>query len=399
MVKEAFTNLTRRTQDVTHVETVIVGAGPAGLAVAGCLRRAGIPLVILEREDRVGASWHRHYDRLHLHTDKAHSALPYLPLPKDYPRYPSRDQLVAYLESYAGHFGLEPRFGQEVLAARLRDGRWQTWTRDTLYLSRFLVMATGHNARAHLPKWPGQEAFSGEVVHSSVYKNGAPYRGKRVLVVGFGNSGGEIAVDLFEHGAMPALSVRGPVNVIPRDVLGLPILAIAIPLEKLPTRLADALAAPVVRLAFGNLGRVGLQRAAEGPFGEIERRGRIPLIDVGTIGLIKKGAIDVRPGVERFDGQDVVFVDGTRDRYDAVVLATGYRPTVDALLERAPLLTDEHGSPCRSGREAAQGLYFCGFHVSPTGMLREIAMEAKRIATDIASEHAGALSQREDQSP
>ncbi len=109
MVKESFPNLTGRTEDVTDVETVIVGAGPAGLAVAACLRRAGMPLVILEREDRVGASWHRHYARLHLHTDKAHSALPYLPLPKDYPKYPSRGQLIAYLESYARHFGLEPR--------------------------------------------------------------------------------------------------------------------------------------------------------------------------------------------------------------------------------------------------------------------------------------------------
>jgi indole-3-pyruvate monooxygenase len=391
MVKQAFTNLTGRTEHVTHAETVIVGAGPAGLAVAACLRRAGIPSVILEREDRVAASWYRHYDRLRLHTDKVHSALPYVPLPRRYPMYPSRDQLIAYLEFYARHFGLEPRFGQEVLTAHLRDGRWQTRTRDTIYLSRYLVMATGHNARPHLPKWPGREIFSGEVMHSSAYKNGAPYKEKRVLVVGFGNSGGEIAVDLVEHGARPALSVRAPVNVIPRDVLGVPILAIAIPLEKLPTRLADALSAPVVRLAFGNLDRVGLQKAAEGPFGEIERRGKIPLIDVGTIGLIRKGAIEVRPGVERFDGHDVMFVDGTRDRYDAVVPATGYRPAVDAFLEGASLLTDEHGNPCQSGREVAQGLYFCGFHVSPTGMLREIAMEAKHIARDITSEHAGVL--------
>jgi indole-3-pyruvate monooxygenase len=266
-------------------------------------------------------------------------------------------------------------------------------SRHSLLITFLKVIATGHNARVHLPKWPGQETFSGEVMHSSAYKNAAPYGEKRVLVVGFGNSGGEIAVDLFEHGARPALSVRGPVNVIPRDVLGIPILAIAIPLEKLPTRVADALSAPAVWLAFGNLDRVGLQKAAEGPFGVIERQGRIPLIDVGTIGLIRKGEIEVRPGLERFDGHDVVFVDGTRERYDAVVLATGYRPTVDAPLERASLLTDEHGNPCHSGREVARGLYFCGFHVSPTGVLREIAMEAKRIATDMAREHAGVLSQ------
>jgi indole-3-pyruvate monooxygenase len=389
---EAVTDLTGRTEPVSHVEVVIVGSGPAGLAVGACLRRAVIPLVMLEREPRLGASWRHHYDRLHLHSDRVHSALPYLPLPRHYPKYPSRDQFVAYLESYARHFGLEPRFGQEVLSAHLRNGRWQTRTPEAVYSSRYLVIATGHYARAQLPMWPGQETFGGEVVHSSAYKNGAPYRAKRVLVVGFGNSGGEIAIDLFEHGAKLALSVRGQVNVIPRDVLGVAILTIAIPLEKLPTRLADALAFPVVRLALGNLDRVDLQKAPEGPFGQIERRGRLPLIDVGTIALIRKGAIEVRPGIERFDGQGVVFIDGVRKRYDAVVLATGYRPTVDAFLEGASLLSDEHSNPSQSGREVAPGLFFCGFHVSPRGMLREIAIEAKRIALEIDRERAGVRS-------
>ena len=126
-----------------------------------------------------------------------------------------------------------------------------------------------------------------------------------------------------------------------------------------------------------------------GPFTQIRRRARIPLIDVGTIDLIREGHIEVRPGVEQFAGREVVFTDGTRQRYDAVVLATGYRPAVDAFLEQASLVTDEHGNPRRSGREAAvPGLYFCGFHVSPVGMLREIAMEAKQIARDIAQDTA-----------
>ena len=113
-------------ENVARVETVIVGAGPAGLSVAACLRCAGVPFVLLERGDRVGASWHRHYERLRLHTDKARSELPYLPFPKHYPKYPSRAQLIAYLESYARHFGLRPRFGQEVVSARLQNGRWPT---------------------------------------------------------------------------------------------------------------------------------------------------------------------------------------------------------------------------------------------------------------------------------
>jgi indole-3-pyruvate monooxygenase len=368
---------------VAYVETVIVGAGPAGLAAAACLHRTGVPYVILEREGCVGASWHHHYERLHLHTDKAHSALPYFQLPKHYPKYPSREQFVAYLESYSRRFKIQPRFGQEVYSAHLRDGRWRVRTQHTIYESHYLIVATGYNARPYLPAWPGRETFSSEVVHSSAYKNGAPYKKKRVLVIGFGNSGGEIAIDLWEYGARVTLSVRGSVNVVPREVIGVPILAIAILLEKVPTHLADALADLVVWLAFGDLARLGLRKDSEGPFAQIERRGQVPLIDVGTIGLIRKGAIDVRPGVERFDRRDVVFADGARQQYDAVVLATGYRPTVDSLLQGAFQLTDEHGNPRQSGQEVAKGLYVCGFRVSPTGMLREINMEAKRIAQDI----------------
>jgi hypothetical protein len=157
----------------------------------------------------------------------------------------------------------------------------------------------------------------------------------------------------------------------------------------LPARLADALAAPIARLVFGDLNRLGLRKAPYGPFTQILRQARIPLIDVGTIDLIRKGHIEVRPGVEQFAGREVVFTDGTQQRYDAVVLATGYRPAVDAFLEQASLVTDEHGNPRRSGHEAAvPGLYFCGFHVSPVGMLREIAMEAKQIARDIAQDTA-----------
>ena len=218
---------------MVYVETVIVGAGPAGLAAAACLHRAGAPYMILEREGCVGASWHHHYERLHLHTDRAHSALPYFPLPKHYPKYPSREQFVAYLESYAKRFNLQPRFGQEVYSAHLRDGRWHVRTQHTIYESRYLIVATGYNARPYLPAWPGQETFTGEVMHSSAYKNGAPYREKRVLVVGFGNSGGEIAIDLWEHGARPTLSVRGPVNVVPREVVGVPILTIAMEAKRI----------------------------------------------------------------------------------------------------------------------------------------------------------------------
>lgn len=368
---------------MTHTDTVVIGAGPAGLATAACLTRAGIPCIILERENRLGAAWHRHYERLHLHTDKNRSELPFFRYPKHYPRYPSRLQVIEYLEDFARHFKVQPRFGQSVASVQHVDGLWRIMTADTTYISRAVVVATGYNGAPHVPSWPGQELFGGQIVHSSAYRTGGPYRGKTVLVVGFGNSGGEIAIDLWEHGARVTLAVRSPVNIIPRDLLGMPILAIAIPLNRLPPRLADVITAPTLRLVFGSLTRLGLQKPPYGPFAQIRLKARIPLIDVGTVDLIRRGHVQVRPEIERFTRDGVVFAGGEEARFDAVILATGYRPAL-AFLHEASAVLDTHGNPVASGREVLPGLYLCGFYVSPTGMLREIAMEAKSIAREIA---------------
>ena len=226
--------------------------------------------------------------------------------------------------------------------------------------------------------------FHGRLLHSSQYKNGAPFKNQKVLVVGFGNSGGEIAIDLFEHGAQPGLAVRSPVNVIPRELFGIPILTIGIAQSRLPTRLADALNAPILNAVIGDLTRYGLRKLPWGPLSQIQQDARIPLIDVGTIKLIKQGQVRVYPGIENFTEEGVQFSDGTLQKFDSVILATGYRPQVDAFLSAAATY-DEHGTPLSSGGETTiPGLYFCGYYVSPTGMLREIGLEAQRISSSIA---------------
>jgi indole-3-pyruvate monooxygenase len=365
--------------------TIIVGAGPAGLAVAACLQRAGLPCLILEQDHQVATAWHGHYHRLHLHTDKGHSGLPFVPFPRDYPRYPSRLQVIDYLEAYAQAFRLDLRFGQKVGAARRANGAWEVQTQDASYRASNLVIATGYNREPYLPTWPGQDSFRGTLLHSSRYRDGEPFRNRKVLVVGFGNSGGEIAIDLWEHGAEPSLAVRSPVNVIPRELFGIPILTIGILQSKLPPRVADALNRPILRAVVGDLTSYGLRQSSQGPLTQIGRDARIPLIDVGTIQLIKRGRIAVCPGIERFTQDGVAFTDGTRREFEAVILATGYRPRVDAFLEGASAAHDAHGSPTSSGRESPlPGLYFCGYYVSPTGMLREIAREARRISAAIA---------------
>ena len=366
--------------------TIIIGAGPAGLAVAACLKQAGMPFTILEESDQVGSAWRRHYDRLHLHTAKTFSELPFFHFPKDYPRFPSRLQVVEYLEAYAGQFGLSPQFGEQVHSARFVKDCWEVDTQRGHCQAANLVVATGYNREPVLPSWPGQVSFNGTILHSSQYKNGEPYRNQRVLVVGFGNSGGEIAIDLHEHGAKPSLAVRSAVNVIPRELFGIPILAIAIVESKLPPGLADAANAAILRVVIGDLTQYGLRKLPVGPLSQIERNARIPLIDVGTVRLIKNGEISVRPGIERFTTDGVIVTDGRQENYDAVILATGYRPRVNAFLQDGDSVYDENGTPLSSGRETMlPGLYFCGYFVSPTGMLREIAIEARRISAAIAA--------------
>ena len=366
-----------------HVSTdvVVVGAGPAGLAVGACLRRAGVEFVLLEKETQVGSAWRRHYDRLHLHTDRAHSSLPHLPLPRQYPRYPSRQQVVDYLEAYARAFALVPRFGEEVAGARRRDGGWEVETQTARYLSQAVVLATGYAAEPVRPDWPGLQRYQGALLHSSEYRSGARFKGQEVLVVGFGNSGGEIAIDLVEQGARPSVAVRSPVNLLPRDLLGLPILTWALALSKLPPGLADFLAAPLLRMKLGDVARLGLRKAPQGPLSQVASSWRIPLIDVGTVDLIRRQQIRVRPGVQAFTESGVVFDDGVPANFDAVVLATGYRHRLARILHNAEGVVDGAGRPLqRAPATGLPGLFLCGFYVASTGMLREIALEARRIA-------------------
>jgi indole-3-pyruvate monooxygenase len=383
MMSDAALSATTASPEV--VNTIVIGAGPAGLAVGACLKQAGVSFIILEQADTVGSAWHRHYDRLHLHTAKAFSELPYVPFPNDYPRYPSRLQVVQYLEAYAQQFQLAPRFGQQVSVAHFANDRWEVQTPGHPYQAANLVVATGYTREPYLPNWPGQDSFEGVILHSSQYRNGRPFKNQKVLVVGFGNSGGEIAIDLWEHGARPSLAVRGPVNVIPRELFGIPILAIGIMQSKLPPRLADAVNALILRVVVGDLAQYGLRKSAQGPITQIHSDARIPLIDVGTLRLIKRSQIAVRPGIERFTPDGIVFTDGIQETFEAVILATGYRPRVNTFLQGVSMVYDDEGTPLTSGLEAAlPGLYFCGYYVSPTGMLREIALEARHISAAIA---------------
>ena len=364
-------------------ETIVVGAGPAGLACAAALRRSGGSVIVLEKADRVAASWRHHYDRLHLHTHKRQSGLPGLPMPAAYPKYPSRDQLVAYLEDYAAHHRIAPRFGTTVLGVRQRAG-WMVETDAATLTAGNVIFATGIAGWPLRPAWPGMDSFPGRLIHSSDYANPKPFSRCRVLVVGLGNSGGEIAMDLCDAGNDVSLSVRSPVNVVPRDLLGIPILTLAILQRSIPYKLVDALNAPILRLAIGDLEPFGLRRPAKGPMTQVAEDGKIPLLDIGTVDRIRRGLITVRPGIARMSGADVHFDDGARAPFDVIIQATGYRPSLRALLPDHQDVLDRSGAPIVCGRPTRHpGLFFCGHIAVATGQLREIGLEAKRIAATI----------------
>ena len=164
-------------------DAIVIGAGPAGLACAATMRAKGVSVTVVEKAEDVGSAWRNHYDRLHLHTDRKHSGLPGMAMPDSYPLYPSRAQMVEYLESYAARFDIRPVFATKVRSLHQQGTRWSVGTSNGAITAPVAVVATGIASAPYRPSWPGMEIYRGRVAHSSDYRNPAPYPGKRVLVV------------------------------------------------------------------------------------------------------------------------------------------------------------------------------------------------------------------------
>ena len=363
---------------------LIVGAGPAGLAAAAALSLTGVDALVLERDARIGDGWRRRYDRLHLHTARAFSGLPFRGMPRSFPRYVPRDLYAGYLETYARDLRLRVQTSTRVDRVARADGRWTVRAGDATWSARAVVLAMGRFGAPVLPSWAGREAFAGRVVHSSAYRNGSDFAGGSVLVVGAGNSGTEIATDLVQQrAARVVISVRSGVFVSRRDVFGLPLQLFGIALMPLPPAIADGIGRAVNRVVVGDLSRFGLRPA---PASRMPFRGmHVPIIDVGFLAELRRGRIVVRPDVARFTPSGIVFADGREERFDAVVAATGFRPEIEDVLDLAGVL-DEQGLPRdRSGDPTRYpGLYFLGYTSTPRGVLFEANRDARRLARVVA---------------
>ena len=359
---------------------VVVGGGPAGLATSAELRRRRIGHVVLERGDTVGHSWANLYDSLTLHTGKHLSALPRMAFDRRVPLFPSRNDFVAYLHRYAEVLELPIATGRIVTAIERRDDEWLVRTDRGDITARDVVMATGIIASPRMPAIPGRERFSGRVLHSVEYRRPAGFAGRRVLVVGVGNSGGEIGSELANAGARVTIAVRSGANVVPRQFAGIPIQYLSFAMRALPRRARNVVAGLFGRFTELRRGKPVLPRPAHGPLDAI------PLIGFHLVDAIRAGRVTVRGGVSELTECGARFANGVEEPFDDVILATGYTAALSPLGHL--VRTDAKGFAVRTDRVTSADqphLYFVGHSYDATGGLYNIKLDSALAAERIAA--------------
>lgn len=373
----------------------VIGAGAAGISALQQLREAGYDVECFEKTDRVGGHWHTDYDALHLITSRDMTGFDGFPMPSDYPHFPRRDQVTAFIESYARHHGHYEliRFGTEIVAVTpvptegaVGSAGWQVVSSagDEGVFDGVLV-ANGHLWSQHVPQVPGD--FTGYQVHSGSYRNVDELPAGRTLVVGVGNSGADIAADLAQHRRDVDVVVRRGVLFQAKTYFGVP-RAQAPLLAGLSPDEVDVTSRMLARVALGDnscypgMPAAQAQTLADGP---------VTVNDM-LLYWIHHGRIAIRPGIERLDGHAVHFVDGSRGDYDAIIWATGFDVALPFLPDGA--ITWREGVPVRYAAgilpEGAEKLYFIGL-IAPRGpQIPVYGEQAKRVVRMIAAhEKAG----------
>ncbi len=363
----------------------VIGAGSSGLAAVKALHEHEVAVECFERGSAVGGLWRYENDNalsgayasLRINASRSRMEYPSFPMPGSYGDFPHHSEMAAYLDAYADKFRLRPliRFGTTV--ERLEpasDGSWWITLDDGSRRSYgAVVVATGLFWCPRLPSYPG--TFDGTVSHSHEYRMPDPFAGRRVLVVGAGQSAAEIAVEVSTVTERTLMSMRGGAHVIPRWIGGKPYDAADVPpLNRLPWRLLN-------RLYGRRVGRALGPAPASWPLPACRVLEGIPIISSEILPAVRSGDVVVKPAVERLVGDRVRFVDGSEEPVDEIVYATGYRISLP-FLSSSLVAGNGREFPLyrRIAATAVRGLYVAGFVDAPGGLLPIVEAQGQWIA-------------------
>lgn len=366
---------------------VIIGAGFSGLAAAYELKQRGIAAKILDAADRVGSSWRGRHEALCLNTHRKHSSQTGLAMPKSFGPYPSRTDYISYLEEYTDFLGLP--IDWNVTSERvdqLPDGTWRVTTTTGDIIAENVVIATGPDKVPFMPDWAGRETFEGELIHAAQFTQAEDYAGKKVLIVGAGNSGFDIGNHLVTADTSGWMSVRGGAWVTPRYVLGIPAHLFAVWNRNLPMAMQDKTVATLEKLFFGDLRKLGIPKPEHGVVTrQLKVDGVTGAIDDGFIKAVKQGRYELVPEIEAFEANAVILKGGQKVQPDVVIAATGYRPGLEAMIGHLNVL-GQTGKPDYDDRFANAkypGLWFFGYNTTIYGNQFIRRDEAKTLAACI----------------
>jgi len=367
----------------------IIGAGPCGLTALKNLLAYGLDNVTCyDESDAIGGNWvfserpgrTSVHETTHIISSKALSAFEDFPMSADYPEFPSHRQMRAYFESYADYFKLATYIQLRTRVEQAKqedDGRWSLQLADSKGRSEaqfdYLIVCSGHHRESEIPAYPGH--FSGESLHSADFKRAARFGGKRVLVVGGGNSACDIAVDVARVAAHTCISMRRGYHIVPKIVFGRPVDSQYLTAQRIPRWLQQPVLNALLRLVVGRWKRYGLQAPTSRP---LETH---PTLNSSILDALSHGTVLPRVGIERLDGNAVRFRDGTVESFDTIIWATGFKITYPFLDSSVVDWDTSRSAPLyrkmMHGRIA--NLYFIGLF-QPIGCIWRLADYQGRIA-------------------
>ena len=367
-------------------DVVVVGAGPAGLAVARELgHRHAISALVVDKADAPAVSWRNRYDNFRLNTNGFLSHLPGQRIPLRCGRWPTRDDMIGYFDSYVRQQNITLALGCEVNRIDRIAGCWRADTSRGEVSAPAIVLATGRYRSAAIPPWPGLSRFTGELVHSADFRNAWPFRGRDVLVVGAGNSAADIAVQLAGNGARKVwLAVRTPPHLVRRAIGPIPSDVFLELFARVPARIVDPVIARLNRLLLGDLTPYGFGRPPLGLKATVETRGRIPTLADELAAVVRAGRVEVVAAVAALESDRVILSDGTGIAPEVIIAATGFEPDLDGLVGHLGVL-DDRGNPHGGfASDLGDGMFAIGHGIPPNGPLRAIRLAATPLAAQIA---------------